>query len=153
MATSGAFFTEPQADLVTQVLDRIIPPDERMPGAGEIAVGYLDEAVGRSPGLRRLFGHGLALVQVRARQSHGGDFNGLSADEKDAVLREVESAEPGFFDALVRHTYNGYYTNGKVVELLGLEARPPQPRGHQVELGDLSLIEKVKQRGIVFREA
>ena len=153
MATSGAFFTEPQMALASQVLDRIIPPNEKMPGAGEIAVGYVDETVGRSPVQRRIFGHGLAQVEVRARRSHDRDFTGLSGDEKDGVLRQVESAEPAFFDALIRHTYNGYYTDPRIVELLGMEGRPPQPGGHQVGQGDLSPLERVIQRGIVFRDA
>lgn len=153
MATCAVFFTETQMDLATHVLDRIIPASEKMPGAGEIAVGYLDETVGRSPGLRRIFGHGLAQVEVCARRSHDRDFTALSGGEKDGVLRQVEGAEPAFFDALVRHTYNGYYTDPRVVELLGMEARPPQPGGHQVGQGDLSPLERVIQRGIVFRDA
>ena len=45
--------------------------------------------------------------------------------------------------------YNGYYTNPRIIELLGLEVRPPQ--GHQVEQGDITLIENVKSRGITYR--
>ena len=56
-------------------------------------------------------------------------------------------------DELVRQTYNGYYTNSRVIQLLGLEDRPPQPRGYQLEQGDFSVIEKVMKRGTIYREA
>ena len=32
------------------------------------------------------------------------------------------------------------------------EARPPQPLGHGVDQGNITLIENVKNRGIVYRE-
>ena len=44
-------------------------------------------------------------------------------------------------------TYNGYYINPTVLESLGLEARPPQPKGYVVEAGDLNSLEAVVQRG------
>ena len=153
MTTSGAFFTDLQADLVARVLDRIIPPSDRMPGAGEVAVAYLDGVVSASASLRRSFSHGLAQIQVRAHQAHAADFAALSGAQQDTVLRQVEAAEPAFFEALVRRTYDGYYTNPRVVELLGLEFQAPQPKGHQVEPGDFSPIELVKQRGAVYRDA
>ena len=44
------------------------------------------------------------------------------------------------------------YTDERIVELLGLEARPPQPLGHMVDQGNITLIENVKNRGIAYRE-
>ena len=57
-----------------------------------------------------------------------------------------------FFDLLVRQTYNGYCTGQRIVDLLGLEARPAQPLGHRVDQGNATLIEKVKNRGIAYRQ-
>ena len=80
------------------------------------------------------------------------DFPSLSGERRDVVLRRVEADESEFFDLLVRQTYNGYYTDLRIVELLGLEARPPQPLGHSVNQGNITLIENVKNRGIAYRE-
>ena len=49
-------------------------------------------------------------------------------------------------------SYNGYYINPTVLESLGLEARPPQPKGYVVEAGDLSSLEAVVQRGQAYRD-
>ena len=57
-----------------------------------------------------------------------------------------------FFDLLVRQTYNGYYTNPRIIEALGLEARSPQPRGYRVEMGNISLMENVQRRGRIYRD-
>ena len=43
-------------------------------------------------------------------------------------------------------------TNKIVLNLLGPHARPPQPLGYDIEKGDLSSLENVKNRGIIFRK-
>jgi hypothetical protein len=147
------FFTDAQSDLMTAVLDRIIPADKQRPGAGESGVAaWIDGAVARSVHMRRLFARGLPQIEIRARSAFAGEFSELSNEQKDNVLKQVEAADPDFFSELVRQTYNGYYMNPRVLELCGLEARPPQPRGHHVELGNINLVENVKLRGKVYKE-
>ena len=152
MATSMSFFSDAQIELVTEVLNRIIPANEKLPGAGEIAVDFLDEVVGGSPRLKRIFSRGLSHIEVGGYRLYSQDFPSLSGEQRDAVLRQVEADELEFFDLLVRQTYNGYYTDPRIVELLGLEARPPQPLGYRVDQGNITLIENVKKRGIAYRE-
>ena len=131
------FLSQSQHSLATAVLDRLIPRQSEMPGAGEVGTAdYIDGVVSTSPQLARLFSAGLQDIEIAASRL-GASFDELSVHQQDEVLRGVETDSPEFFDALVRHTYNGYYINPKVVELLGLDPRPPQPRGNQVERGDL----------------
>ena len=155
MTTSGpAFLVDSQSALLTSVLDRIIPPDGALPGAGQLGVAdHIDRVLGSSAGFRMLFTSGLAHIEITSHKRHAQGFAGLSAADKDGILRDVESSEADFFADLVRHAYNGYYTDRKVVELRGLEARPPQPTGYSVETGNLGLIENVKKRGQVYRDA
>ena len=147
------FLSEIQYTLVTAVLDRLIPSQGDMPGAGEVGTAdYLDEIVAGSTQLARLFTHGLQDIEIAASRS-GSGFDDLSVDQQDETLREVESDNPEFFDVLIRHTYNGYYSNPRIVQLLGLDPRPPQPRGNRVERGDLSSLEVVVERGQAYRDA
>ena len=152
MPAPMCFFSDDQRELVARVQDRIIPPNDKMPGGGEIAVESLDGYAGSSPQRKRLFGDGLLQIEAEASRRFSREFLGLTGGQQDEVLQQVESGHPVFFDQLVRQTYNGYYTNPGVVELLGLESRPPQPVGYRVDAGDLSLVERVKQRGIAYRE-
>ena len=152
MAASRSFFNDAQIELMIEVLNRIIPANGERPGAGEIAVTYLDEVVGGSPRLKRIFNHGLSQLEVVAYRMYAQDLPSLTGEQIDVVLRQVEVDEGEFFDLLVRHTYNGYYTDPRIVQLLGIEARPPQPLGHRVDQGNITLVENVKNRGIVYRE-
>ena len=43
--------------------------------------------------------------------------------------------------------------HGSVVEGLGLEDRPPYPKGYEVEAGDLSLLDPVRARPKLYRDA
>ena len=151
--TPPRFLVGWQLDLAREVLDRIIPSDRRFPGAGELGVaGYIDKVAGGSSDLGRLFLEGLSRIATAAGDRDQGVFADLTDEHKDGVLRAIETEHPRFFQALVKQAYNGYYTNPKILALLGLEARPPQPSGYDVSEGDLSPLERVKRRGQAFRD-
>ena len=146
------FFSDDQIKLITSLLNRIVPAESEFPGAGDLGVGeFLDGAVSGSPKSRRSFSAGLRAISMTAVSQYSREFESLSADDQDDVLRIVESNQPEFFGELVRQTYNGYYINHRVIEALGLEARPPQPKGYPLEVGNLELIERVKARGTAYR--
>jgi hypothetical protein len=154
MTAAKNVLTDAQRELLTQVLDRIVPADGGLPGAGELGVGeFVEGAAGSKPGQTRQLVDGLKLVEV-TRGRHGSEaFGELDDDARDQVLRTVESESPAFFDELVRLTYVGYYSQPRVAAALGLEARPPQPLGFELEQADLSSLDNVRQRGPVYREA
>jgi hypothetical protein len=147
-----AFFTPPQRVLMLHVLNRLVPAGDGFPAAGDLGVvDYLDSVVSASALLKRSFAAGLASIEIAGQADDSSGFSSLPDEVKDKILRRVESALPDFFAALVKQTYNGYYTNSTVLELLGPEVRPPQPLGHDVEPGDLSLLEDVRKRGTAYR--
>ena len=152
MAASWSFFNDAQIELVTAVLNRIIPASEKLPGGGEIAVDYLDEAISGSSQLKRIFSHGLFQVEISAYRLFTEGFPSLTGEQMDSVLRMVEAEEAEFFDLLVRQTYNGYYIDPRIVKLVGLQARPPQPLGYSVDQGNIKLIENVMNRGLAYRK-
>ena len=149
-----AFFVASQQMLLSAVLNRLIPATDDFPGAGDLGIAsYVDMVVGRFADLRRLFAEGLTHIALASQARQGQEFIDLADDHKDAVLRRVETLHPAFFEALVQHTYSGYYSHPTVIRLLGLEARPPQPRGYHLEPLDLTLLDNVKQRGPLYRQA
>ena len=101
--------------------------------------------------LRRLFIEGLALIEIAASGKGAEGFDGLSGDEKDSALREVEASNAPFFDELVRQTYNGYYTNRQVFQKLGIPEASAPDSGRQPDLLDVSLLEKQRQRTPFWR--
>ena len=148
------YFTSKQRTLVTSVLGRLIPPEEDMPSAAQTGiVDYVDGVVAGSNRLPWLFAQGLRSIEHTAAQLGGSKFENLLPDRQDQVLRKVESEKSEFFELLVLYTYNGYYSTPSVVQALGLDPRPPQPRGYAVDLGDFSSLEVVQGRGQVYRDA
>ena len=75
----------------------------------------------------------------------------LSPDDRESVLRRVEQSHAELFEALVRHTYDGYYSHPTVIARLGLDAGPLHPRGHRVEAVDLPDLARVTARGPIYR--
>ena len=60
------FLGESQYELISAVLDRLIPSQGDMPGAGEAGTaGYLDGIAAGSAQLARLFARGLQDIELR----------------------------------------------------------------------------------------
>ena len=150
MTTGNAIFTEAQRELLTAVLNRIIPAQDKYPGAGDLGgAAYVERAAAGNVAMRRLLLQGLAQVEIAAGQRGGDGFPTLSGEEQDAALRQVESERPDFFRELVRQCYNSYYTNPEVFDLIGYSL--PTPEDYQPLPFDESLLEPVRQRGQMWR--
>lgn len=160
--TSSAqrIFTDDQRDLLTAALNRIIPAQDKFPGAGDIdgaawveqAVierAAADKAAGRTPDLRRLFTEGLGQLEIAAAQRGAAAFAELSPEHQDDVLRQVEAEHPDFFAALVRQCYNGYYTNPDIFDLIGYAI--PSPQDYKPLPFDERLLEPQRRRGPIWR--
>ena len=154
MTDAKRVLTDAQRDLLTQVLDRVVPAGGGLPGAGELGVGEFVESVAGSSAVQtRLLVDVLKLIEVTAGLRGSGAFGELDDEAKEEALRAVESDAPEFFDELVRVTYVGYYSKPRIAAALGMEARPPQPLGFELEQADLSPLDNVRKRGPVYREA
>ena len=146
------FFSSQQKDFIISILNIIIPKSDGFPSAGEIEVyTHIDNILSDSPYLKRIFIEGLNSIQYESNILFKNDFITLNDSEKNIVLKNIEQIKTDFFNALILHTYNGYYTNNIVLNLLGPHARPPQPLGYDIEEGDLSSLQVVKSRGIIYR--
>ncbi len=137
--------------LLAVVLDTLVPASDGFPGAGAAALDHVLGMAAASADLERLLSGGLRAVEETSRED--GGFASLSADGREALLRRVEQAHAGFFEALVRHTYDGYYSYPAVIARLGLDATPLHPRGHHVEAADLPDLARVSARGPIYRPA
>lgn len=80
---------------------RIIPSGDGLPGADEAgAAWFVDGALGTDAfsGARGLLSEGLADLDSRAMSAHGVAFADATAEQQDALLRDVEDT-PFFFVA------------------------------------------------------
>ena len=114
------------------VVARLIPSDERGPGALEAgAATYIDRALaGPLAGSREAYRAGLAALDRYARSAKGERFAALEAADQEVLLRNVEAnAAPefgpgaaGFFNLLLTHTIQGTFSDpahGGNVDFIG----------------------------------
>ena len=139
-------FTHAHQQLLTAVLNRIIPAEGAMPGAGEFSLAkFMEDSVADRPTMARIFNQGLSNIEIAGAKSGTGGFCDLPGQDQDEALRSVESSDPVFFQELVRQTYNGYYTHPQIFQAMGYSPYIPTPED-KPELLDESLLEKQRQR-------
>ena len=147
MTQASRVFSTAQRDLLTAVLNRIIPEHGDRPAAGDLGTGeFVENVAANAPVLTRLFVQGLAAIEIAASERDPAGFAGLSNEDKDEALRAVEANRPDFFGELVTQTYNGYYTNDAVYQTIGYNLSSPSEPGAQPELLDVALLETQSQR-------
>jgi len=143
-------FSDDELHCLTSVLDELVPPsaDGRLPGAGQVGVArILDAALEKMPDLKAMIAQGLTELDGVARQRKGEPFVALAKDDKLELLNEQ-----GFIFPLMLQTYIAYYQDPRVIAALGLEARPPHPKGYEMPPNDLSLLDAVRRRPKGYRE-
>ena len=153
MTTANRFMYDGQLDLLRLMLNRIIPEEGTMPGAGDLGLAeFVEGVVGKQTSLRRLFSEALTQVEILAGHRNADGFGALDGEVQDAVLKDIEASNSAFFDELVRQAYNGYYTNRQVFERL--EYAPPtrEQAERQPELLDESLLEQQRKRAPFWRQ-
>lgn len=77
----------------------------------------------------------------------------LDASTAMARAEAFRSAGGAAVAAVERCILQCYYRDDRVVISLGLEARPPFPKGHVLEQGDWSLLDPVRKRAKMWRDA
>ncbi len=137
------------------LLDEVIPPsaDGRMPGAG--ALGLADRVAGelaKQGPVLELVQAGLATLDRVARGECGVGLGALAPDDRQRIVEQVAAAGTDLAPMLAFPTYIAYYEHPEVLSALGLEPRPPHPKGYELEPFDESLLEGVRQRARLYRE-
>ena len=84
--------------------------------------------------------------------SSGGAFADLDATRRAAVAEQFRAQGGPLVTTLNRIVLQCYYRDDRVVLSLGLEPRPPFPKGHTLEQGDWSLLDAVRHRSPFWRD-
>lgn len=140
-------------DLLTLVLDSLVPGGEGFPESGALALDHVLAMAEASAELESLLARALEAIQEEAQAGAAGGFPELSATQREDVLRRVERSHPGPFEALVRHAYDGFYSHPATIRRLGLEPGPVHPRGYRIDSAALPDLGRVAARGPIYRRA
>jgi hypothetical protein len=91
-----------------------------------------------------------ALAAIAAKSN--GAFAGMDRDSREALINAYHQTGGPQASALGRLVAGAYYRDDRVLLALGLEARAPFPKGHEVEQGDWSLLDPVRKRAPFWRD-
>ena len=90
----------------------------------------------------------LALLEGLA----GGDFATLPDPQQDQICEQLRAEGGVDLTLTTRIVLQCYYRDDRVMISLGMEPRPPFPKGHNLPQGDWSLLDPVRKRGKIWRE-
>jgi hypothetical protein len=116
-----------------------------VPGADDPAIqADIVATLGRDAGLVR------EALDKLARLA-GGPLASLEAARREAAVLELRKNGGAALATLTRVVLQCYYRDDRVVRSLGLETRPPYPKGYELEDGDWSLLDPVRARPTMWR--
>jgi hypothetical protein len=136
------------------LLDEVVPPssDGRLPGAGGLELASpLAASLERAPDALELVLRGIAALDERARSRGSVGFAAIPEAKRPQLVEEVEADAPGLMATLAFCVYPLYYRAPQVLEGLGLEGRPPFPKGYELEPFDEDLVAPVRRLPRLFR--
>jgi hypothetical protein len=155
MAEGEAFSPDRERALVA-ALDEILPAsgDGRLPAGGfMVAAGLLERTFSILPDMRVPIAFGLDALDRAAAARGRGPFAALGPEDRRAVLDENAGADPAFLPTLMFLAYVSYYADPGVLRGIGFEPRPPHPEGYAMAPSDPALLDAVRARGRIWREA
>ena len=82
----------------------------------------------------------------------GGDVAALPPDQQRYAAERFRTSGSPLVSAIVALVAQCYYRDDRVMRSLGMEARPPFPRGFEFPDGDWSLLDPVARGSAFYRE-
>ena len=96
-------------------------------------------------------GHVTAVLEALDAMS-GSPFADLNPQRRDAIAAQLRETGGEALVYLTRIILQCYYRDDRVVRSLGMEPRPPFPKGFEVEQGVWSLLDPVRARPTLYRD-
>ena len=117
-----------------------------VPSAADDAIfGDILQSIGRDAG------HVTAVLEALNAMS-GGPFADLNPQRREAIAAQLRETGGEALMYLTRIILQCYYRDDRVMGSLGMEPRPPFPKGFEVEQGDWSLMDPVRARPTLYRD-
>jgi len=146
--SSDSLLTPPQIDDLRAIAAMIIPASAEfdVPGADDPAIqADIVATLGRDTGLVR------EALDELTRLAGRRPLASLDPGRRETVALELRAKGGAAVSTLTRVVLQCYYRDDRVVRSLGLEPRPPFPKGHVLEDGDWSLLDPVRARPPMWR--
>jgi len=124
-----------------------------IPASAEFAVPGADDPLIQAD-IGATLGRDAALVREalgQLRRLAGAPLGEFDPARQEAAAMALRDQGGAAVATLTRVVLQCYYRDDRVVRSLGLEPRPPYPKGHILEDGDWSLLDPVRRRPPLWR--
>jgi len=145
--SADSLLTPTQRDDLRAIAGVIVPASREfdVPGADDPAIqADMLATLGRDAGPVR-------EALDRLARLAGAPLAALDPARREAAAQELRATGGAAVATLTRVVLQCYYRDDRVVRSLGLEPRPPYPKGHELEEGDWSLLDPVRARSPMWR--
>jgi len=138
--------TETELAVIRRLVGRIIPASTEygVPGADDDVI-FSDITATLATNIAAL-GDMLASLEADAVER-------ASAPDIDALIQRLQEPFGPAVGLLIAVVAQCYYRDDRVMRSLEMEARAPFPKGFEVEAGDWSLLDPVRARSPIWRDA
>lgn len=96
---------------------------------------------------------GLAELRQTSQKRFNVSFEDCEDAQRVALFKEMQSRNASFYRTLSAVVLQCYYRDDDVMRSLDMEPRPPYPDGYEIPQGDLSLLDPVRRRRKIWRDA
>lgn len=147
----GSSLDNAQQETLKFAMDEIIPANDKMPSASKLGgVTYVLKILEELPNLSPLFIGLIDKIDRQSLQQSNFNFAQLNRPMRITVLTTIEQTEPDLFKVLKDFTYESYYTNEVVYELIKYEPHPTGTSGPKMEPFDEKLLDRVKNTSSMY---
>ncbi|UXX81435.1 hypothetical protein [Roseovarius pelagicus] len=140
-----SFFDAKQRATLRLVAGVIIPPCSArgLPGADDPAI--FDDILASAGRDKAELARALDLLGA------AGESASLQETQPGSLLATFRAEHPALAEVLSLVIAQCYYRDARVLEAIGMEPRPPYPKGFTALQGDWSLLDPVRARGPIYR--
>ncbi len=152
IATDNPFSADDTATLST-LAGMMIPASDKyaVPGADDPTI--LADIIATARQHADVFEAGLKALDEYSRDKRNAAFSALDLDNRTAIVEVFQQTTPLFLRGITSITAQCYYRDARVMASLGMEPRPPYPIGFELSQGDWGLLDPVRDRGKIWRDA
>lgn len=142
-------FDDAQRETLRAIAAAMIPASEEfhLPGADDpVIFEDILASTGRDT-------EALATALTMLHSAVSGEISTLQSAGPGTVLERFRTENGATVAMLELAISQCYYRDDRVMRAIGMEPRAPYPKGFSIEQGDWSLLDPVRARGKIYRDA
>tara|TARA_B100001964_G_C13932887_1_gene465381 strand:- start:210 stop:686 length:477 start_codon:yes stop_codon:yes gene_type:complete len=145
-------FTNEETRTFLALVDMIIPASDEytMPDASDTTI--FNSIIANSAKNHQQILEALSALETLAQKRESASFADLLVDQRERIVKIFRETYPAEASMIENLTSQCYYQDDRIMISLGMEPRPPHPKGFTVEQGDWSLLEPVRKREKFYRK-